>query len=166
MTTKLVFLVTAAAIAGSAFAGSAIAQDQNGRSDRMDRSDHSDRMDRSDRNEITANQLAAENDVRIARMKADLRLTPDQEKNWAGLESELRNSAKKRAERQIAFRAERAKQTGPEDMIVSMNREADSLSQRADDLKKLADAAKPLYASLDEQQKKRFSHSLMRAIRD
>lgn len=159
MKLNLVLLVTAAAIAGSALSGSAVAQDHGGRTDRMDR------VERSDGNDMTANQLAAENDVRIARMKADLRLTADQEKNWAGIETALRDQGKRRADRFVAYRADSAKQTGAEDFVASMNRQADELSDRSTDMKKLAAAAQPLYTSLDDQQKKRFSHALMRMNR-
>jgi hypothetical protein len=98
-------------------------------------------------------RLADEADARIARIKARLRLTPDQEKNWPGLESELRDLAKKRADRLIAWRAEKAKDTG---LIDYWRHGADLLSERAANLKALADAAQPLYASLDDRQKERF----------
>jgi hypothetical protein len=173
------FLATAVAVAGSAVAGSAIAQDHGGRWERVARSD------RSDRSALTAHQLAAEADVSIARMKADLRLTADQEKNWSGMETALRDIGQRRAERAVAFRAEGAKQDGKQDgvkqegakqesakqdssddFIASLSRASVSLSERSADMKKLADAAQPLYVSLDAQQKRRFSQALMRVIRD
>jgi hypothetical protein len=46
-----------------------------------------------------------------------------------------------------------------------MRREADYLTDRAADLRKLADAAGPLYGSLDEGQKRRFIQYL-RSDRD
>ncbi len=36
------------------------------------------------------------------------------------------------------------------------------MSERSTDQKKLADAAQPLFASLDDQQKRRFSETLVR----
>jgi hypothetical protein len=36
------------------------------------------------------------------------------------------------------------------------------MSERSADQKKLADAAQPLFASLDDQQKRRFSETLVR----
>ncbi|MGA7426058.1 MAG: hypothetical protein WBX07_05590, partial [Rhodoplanes sp.] len=87
--------MAAALIVGAAFTGSASARD---------------RGDRSDRAALTANQIAAEMDARSARIKADLRLTPEQEKNWPGLESALRDIGKNRADRLVAFRAKRAQQ--------------------------------------------------------
>jgi hypothetical protein len=99
-------------------------------------------------------------------MKAELRLTADQEKGWAGFESALRDLGQRRAERQVAFRVTRAQQNGPDDVIAHLNRSAGILSERSVDMKKLAEAAEPLYTSLDEQQKKRFSRALVRVIQD
>jgi len=160
MRRTLMFLATAVAVAGSAVAGSAVAQDHGGRWARAERADH------ADRNAMTAHQLAAESDVGIARMKADLRLTADQEKNWPGIETALRDLGQRRADRQVAFRAEGAKKDAPEDLIASLNRSSGALSDRSADMKKLADAAQPLYAGLDDQQKLRFSQALIRVSRD
>jgi hypothetical protein len=118
------------------------------------------RGDRSDRGEFTANQIVAQSDARTARLKADLRLTPEQEKNWSGFETALRDVGKKRADREITLRTERAEHKGAGDFIDYMRHDADSLSERADDEKKLADAAQPLYANLDERQKERFTREL------
>jgi hypothetical protein len=41
-----------------------------------------------------------------------------------------------------------------------------ALSERSADMKKLADAAQPLYTGLDEQQKTRFSQALIHVSRD
>jgi hypothetical protein len=101
-------------------------------------------------------RLTDEADARIASIKARLRLTPDQEKNWPGLESGLRDLAKKRADRLIALRNERAQETGQNGLIEHWRRGADLLSERAANLKALADAAQPLYATLDDWQKERF----------
>src|SRR6476661_6974152 len=46
---------------------------------------------------------AAFADARIAALKAGLRLTPDQEKNWPAVETALRDLAKQRAERRREF---------------------------------------------------------------
>ena len=55
------------------------------------------------------NQLTAVDDARIARMKADLRLTPDQEGYWGKLESALKDISRQRADRFVAqWKEERA----------------------------------------------------------
>src|SRR6476660_3377729 len=47
----------------------------------------------------SAEDISAFTDARIAALKAGLRLTPDQEKNWPAFESAVRDMAKARAER-------------------------------------------------------------------
>ena len=131
--------------------------------------------DRSDRAEMTANQLVNQSDARIAQLKVALNLTPDQEKNWGGFESAMQEMGKKRADRMIALRDERLKdskassdskdskdpkQQASFDVLDQINRRADLQIARSNDWKKLAEAAKPFYASLDEQQKQRFAAGL------
>jgi hypothetical protein len=142
MKKSLFHLAAATLLAGAALTGSAIAQD------------------RSRNTEPAANQLADQSDARTARMRADLRLTPEQENNWAGFENAMRDNAKRRADREIALRADRKK--GPVDFIAQMRKGADSMSERSADQKKLADAAQPLFASLNDQQKRRFTEELVR----
>jgi LTXXQ motif family protein len=137
-------LAGAALVAGMASTGSAYAQD------------------RARRAELTANQHSDQVDAQTARIRADLRLTPDQEKNWAGFESAMRDIGKSRADRENTARTDSVQQKGPVDIIDRMHRDADYMSERSADQKKLADAAQPLFASLDDQQKRRFSETLVR----
>ena len=115
---------------------------------------------RSERPELTANQIADDFAARTARIKADLRLTPDQEKNWPGFESAMNDMAKRYGDRQTAMQADRTQQKAPADIIEQLRDEAQFLSDRSVDRKTLADAAQPLYASLDDQQKRRFAKAL------
>jgi hypothetical protein len=69
---------------------------------------------------------------------------------------------KKAADREIALRADQAQQKGPLDFNDQMRKGADSMSERSADQKKLADAAQPLFASLNDQQKRRFTEELVR----
>ena len=116
--------------------------------------------DRSDRAELTANQITNEFAARTARIKSDLRLTPEQEKNWPGFESATNDLGKRNADRQVTLQAERAQQKAPLDTIEQMREEAKFMGERSADRKALADAAQPLYASLDDQQKRRFAKQL------
>src|SRR3569623_1509428 len=50
----------------------------------------------------TAQDMAAFGDARIAALKAGLKLTPDQEKNWPAGETAMRDMAKERADRRKA----------------------------------------------------------------
>jgi zinc resistance-associated protein len=100
----------------------------------------------------TAEDIAAFGDARIAALHAGLKLSAEQEKNWPAVESALRDLAKQRSERFAA----RANADRPSDPIERLNLRAEVMGQRAAALKKLADAAGPLYKSLDDAQKRRF----------
>jgi gas vesicle protein len=117
--------------------------------------------DRSDRAELTANQITNDFAARTARIKADLRLTPEQEKNWPGFESAMSDMGKRYGDRQTALQANRTQQKAPADVIEQLRDEAQFLSERSADRKTLADGAQPLYASLDDQQKRRFAKELI-----
>jgi predicted O-linked N-acetylglucosamine transferase (SPINDLY family) len=98
-------------------------------------------------------------DARIAGLKAGLELSAEQEKNWPPLESAMRDLAKERAARFAAWRETRehrdeAAEVNP---IDRLSRASERLSARAAELEKLASAAKPLYDSLDDSQKRRFA---------
>ncbi len=116
----------------------------------------------ADRAAQAANQLVAEADARTAGIKANLHLTLEQEKNWPGFASSLHDIDKNRADRLVAFQAERGQQKESGDVIEYLNSQAKALGERSADMKKLADAAQPLYASLDEQQKRQFANELIR----
>jgi zinc resistance-associated protein len=100
----------------------------------------------------SAQDIAAFGDARIAALHAGLKLTAEQEKNWPAVESALRDLAKQRSERFAA----RASADRPKDTVERLALRADALNQRGAALKKLADAAGPLYKSLDDGQKHRF----------
>ena len=120
--------------------------------------------DRTDRSDMTANQLVDQADAQTARMKVDLHLTADQDKNWAGFEGAMHDMSKKQADRKLAARAERkqSKDTVKDtvDVLDRINKGADAQIERSNDWKKLAEAAKPLYTSLDDQQKRSFAEGL------
>ena len=102
-------------------------------------------------------------DARIAALKAGLELNAEQEKKWPPLESAMRELAKQRAERFAAWRERRENSQNDQDAnaevspIDRLSRASERLSARAADLQKLAAAAKPLYDSLDDSQKRRFA---------
>jgi gas vesicle protein len=120
---------------------------------------------RSDRAELSANQISNEFSARAARIKADLRLTPEQEKNWPGFESAMSEIGKRYGDRQTAVQADRTQQKAPDDVIEQLRDEAQFLSERSADRKTLADSAQPLYGSLDDQQRRRFAKELVEVSR-
>jgi hypothetical protein len=106
----------------------------------------------------TPEDRAALTDARIAALKAGLKLTAEQEKNWPAVETAIRDLAKQRADRAAAMRNGRnAQAQARPDAIERLRRGADMMTERAAGLKKLADAAEPLYKTLDEGQKHRFA---------
>jgi len=99
--------------------------------------------------------LGAFTDARVAALKAGLRLTPDQDKNWPAFEQAYRGLATLRSDRMAA--AERRTPGADDQSVIDrLARRADTISQYGAALQDLAKAAKPLYASLDDAQKRRF----------
>ena len=96
--------------------------------------------------------IVAFGDARIAAVHAGLQLNAEQEKNWPAVESALRDLAKQRSERFAA----RASADRPKDPVERLSLRADVMVKRGTELKKLADAAGPLYKSLNEDQKHRL----------
>lgn len=146
---KAVFAATAAAlIAGSAVSYAANPQTGNPGPQRW---------------QPTAEDRAILTDARLAALKTGLKLNAEQEKLWPALETTLRDVSKERAARAEARRAERqaARQPGAAaerpDPITRMRAAASGMDARAADLRKIADAAEPLYKTLDEAQKQRLN---------
>jgi hypothetical protein len=97
--------------------------------------------------------MRAFGEARLAALKAGLSLTADQEKNWPAFEQAAREFAKLRLDRLSGVRT----QSPADDPVERMRRRAAAMSDTGAALKKLADATDPLYKSLDESQKRRFS---------
>jgi hypothetical protein len=143
------------------------------------------RENRAERSASTINQSTDRSDARIAVLKADLRLSSDQAQHWAGLESALRDIVAKRAKTWTASRdlqtgrssANSAVAPDPSikddeakpdiksepdarkarlDDIDEMRRMADAYTVQAADLRQIADAAQPLYDTLDDSQRRRL----------
>jgi zinc resistance-associated protein len=110
----------------------------------------------SHRAHLTAEDIGAVTDARIAALKAALKLTPDQEKNWPAVEQAVREISKDRIAQRQARSAARQQRSGDPERL---GERADALTTRAAALKRLADAEKPLYQSLDEAQKRRFGRA-------
>jgi hypothetical protein len=108
----------------------------------------------------TQEDMSAFADARIAAMKAGLRLNGDQEKNWPAFETAYRELAKQRDERMALMRENmRNRGDAPRrqgDVVDFMTRRADAMSKSAAAYKQFAEAAVPLYKSLDDAQKHRF----------
>jgi hypothetical protein len=103
------------------------------------------------------NQIANEVEARIADFKASLKLNPDQEKNWPDLEAALRDEGIEKSKTQMAGRSARHDRDERPNDISLMRAEADRLAQKSTSLKKLANAAEPFYAGLEDSQKRKLA---------
>jgi hypothetical protein len=93
--------------------------------------------------------------LKIGDMKAGLKLTADQEKLWAPFEAAVRNGFQMRMDN-MQKTVEAIRSGGHPSPVDRLEAMADSMSQGAVALKAIGDAAKPLYASLNETQKQNF----------
>jgi LTXXQ motif family protein len=111
--------------------------------------------------QLTAEQIVASSDANIERIKNELKLTPEQEKHWTGFNSAMHYLGHNGADR-LNLRIARAKRDPPDDIIEQMRNEAQFLNDRAVDQRSVADAAEPLFASLDDKQKAIFIEEMVR----
>src|SRR5712671_4433494 len=137
---------TIAAIAALAIAGSTVAYAQHNRWFH-------------DYTRMSSEDRAAFTDARIAAVKAGLKLTPDQEKLWPPVETAVRDFAKMRIDRANARMNAKPDedQQKPDDPVARLRERADNMATTATALKKIADAADPLYKTLDDGQKRRLA---------
>ena len=98
-------------------------------------------------------------DARIAAVHAGLKLTAEQEKLWPPVETAVRELAKLRIDRANArMNASRDDSSQkPDDPVTRLRDHADNMATMAAAMKKIADAADPLYKTLDDGQKRRLS---------
>ena len=110
---------------------------------------------------LSPEDRAALTDARIAAVKAGLKLTPDQEKLWPPVEAAVRDFAKLRIDRANARinaqRNDSQDQQIPDDPVARLRDRADSMAATAAAMKRIADAADPLYKTLDDGQKRRLA---------
>jgi hypothetical protein len=91
-------------------------------------------------------------DAGLGGTKAALKLTPDQNPLWEAFENAVRGGGEARMDdmRQMMENRERMSS------VERMDAMAGHMARRADELKKISEAAKPLYGSLDDTQKHKF----------
>ena len=110
---------------------------------------------------LTAEQIVANSDAYVERIKKELNLTAEQEKNWGSFSSAMHYLGHNGADR-LNLRIVRAQRDPPDDIIEQMRNEAQFLVDRAQDQRNVADAAEPLFASLDDKQKQHFIDEMVR----
>jgi len=107
---------------------------------------------------LSAEDRAALADARIAAVHAGLKLTADQEKLWPPVESAVRDLVKIRIDRAKARQTDNAKPDEQQpDPVTRLRDRAERMAVTAVALKKIADAADPLYKTLDDGQKRRLT---------
>ena len=110
---------------------------------------------------LSPEDRAAFADARIAAVHAGLKLTPDQEKLWPPIEAAVRDFAKlriDRAEARMKARDEgQDQQNKPDNPVARLRQRADDMAASAAAMRKIADAADPLYKTLDDGQKRRLA---------
>lgn len=133
---------------------------------------------------LTDNQIADEVDARVAQLKANLRLTAEQDGKWGALRDALREAGVEAAKRHSAAeerlgRYDRRGQRRPDEPeatasvdqdrrsgdIAMMRLEADEMAAQASSLKKIADAAEPLYDALADRQRRILMRFIARVDR-
>lgn len=117
----------------------------------------------------SAEMMGRMQDGRLAGAKAMLRLTPEQEKLWGPVESQIRASFEEHAKRRAEFEAKRAErqakgeqrgERGKIGLPERLDKATERMGQRAERLKAFSAAVKPLYASLSDEQKLVANHVL------
>jgi hypothetical protein len=110
---------------------------------------------------MSAEDRAAFADARIAAVHAGLKLTADQEKLWPPVETAVKEFAKLRIDRanarMNAMRDDNRDRQQPDDPVARLRERAEAMGATAAAMKKIADAADPLYKTLDDGQKRRLA---------
>ena len=100
--------------------------------------------------ELVQHWAEAALDAQLKGMKTSLRLSADQEKLWGPFESAVKDGAKARV---LALQKEQDGALTPMDRL---NATAERLAQSTANLQKMVEAAKPLYSTLSDGQKREF----------
>ena len=140
MKSILLCALTAVAVSASSLALTAAAGDQSAEAAHKERMQH------------WAADHEAMMDARCGGMKTALKLTPEQNPLWEAFENAVRGGAKSRTDDTRQIMENRERMSSVERMAAT----AGHMARRADELKKIAEAAKPLYGSLDDTQKRKF----------
>ncbi len=104
-------------------------------------------------------------DARVAAIKAGLKLTGDQEKLWAPVESAIRNAADQRYTRMTQFRETR-EQRRSADFMQRLEQRTTMRTERAQASTAVATALRPLWDTFSDDQKRVAPRLLRDAVND
>ena len=97
---------------------------------------------------------------KLAGTKAALKLSAAQEQLWPAVESAVRENTQQRMAMRQQMRTEREQRTERPDMLQRLDTMSERMAMRATQAKTLADALRPLYATLSPEQKDVLRYSL------
>jgi hypothetical protein len=100
--------------------------------------------------ELVQRWAKASLDAQLKSMKTGLKLTADQEKDWGPFETAVRDGGNARV---LALQKEQSDNLSPMDRNLA---KADRFAGTQASLEKMIEAAKPLYANLDDAQRHKF----------
>ncbi|MBY0558975.1 Spy/CpxP family protein refolding chaperone [Hyphomicrobium sp.] len=112
--------------------------------------------------QMTPDTRARLQEGRIAMVKAALQLTPDQEKLWAPVETQVRDAFKAHEARMEEWKKKREERKAEEekggeqkrpDLADRFQKMSQRMTERADRMKAFTTAFSPFYASLSDEQK-------------
>ncbi|TCR63529.1 Spy/CpxP family protein refolding chaperone [Bosea sp. BK604] len=166
---KRIALIAASSAAALA-ATLAIAQPQpippaggsGGDATRQERTEQRDQR-RSEWRERRAEQMQQRMNERLAKLRADLKLKPDQVPLFDTLENVIKQGAQQRRERWASMREQR-ENFRHADIMERLDGMASRQAERAQRTKALADATRPLWTTLSDEQKTVMRRSVREAF--
>ncbi len=125
-------------------------QQNETRGDRADRGDRSDR--REEWRQRRAEQATARMNERLAQLRTDLKLKPEQVPAFEKLEALIKRNAEQRRERFAKMREQREHYRDA-DIMERLDMMATRQGERAARSKEMADAVRPLWSTFSDEQK-------------
>lgn len=153
---KPLAIIAATSLAALA-SGFAVAQPKpippvGGDGPRHERSEARNDEGRAEGRERRAQRMQERLDERFAKLRADMKLKPEQVPLFDAVEGLVKKRSAERREAWAALR-ERRETFRHADMMERLDMRASSLTERATHAKELADAVRPLWATLSDEQK-------------
>lgn len=131
--------------------------------------ERAERGDRGDRREEwrqrRAERAAARLNERLAKLRTDLKLTPEQVSAFEKVEALIKRNAEQRGERWAAQREQRQTYRDA-DIMERLDMRADRQMERGTRSKELADAVRPLWTTLSDEQKTVARRAVREAMAD
>jgi hypothetical protein len=131
--------------------------------------DRAERGDRTDRREEwmqrQAERATARLNERLAKLRTDLKLKPEQVPAFERVEALVKRNAEQRRERFAQMREQRENYRDA-DVMERLDMMASRLSERAARTKELADTVKPLWTTLSDEQKTVARRAVREAMAD